>query len=220
MAEQNPSLPSAGGEVPVTPPPPQSGGPRRDAIVLVVVVAAVAAMITSAVIMGRRAQSPGPGAASVGGALRGDVKGATAPDFELKDLADGKAVKLSDYRGKAVLLNFWATYCEPCKIEMPWFEELNKQYASQGLVVVGVAMDDVGADTVKKFAHDLGVNYQILEGKERVGEAYGGVQFLPTTFYIDRNGKVVDRFFGIISKKEIEDNVKKALAVPAQQAAR
>jgi thiol-disulfide isomerase/thioredoxin len=120
-----------------------------------------------------------------------------------------------------VLLNFWATWCSPCKIEMPWFVDLQKQYGPQGLAVVGVAMDDASKDDIAKFTKDMGVNYPILLGKEAVGEMYGGVQFLPTTFYIDRRGRVVDRVFGLVGKSEIEDNVKKALATaaaPAQNA--
>ncbi len=139
------------------------------------------------------------------------LQGAAAPDFELKTI-DGKTVHLSDYKGKAVLLNFWATWCPPCKIEMPWFVDLQKQYGGQGLQVIGVAMDDVGPDAIRKFASDLGVNYPILIGKESVADLYGGMQFLPTTFYIDRQGKIVDRVFGLVSHSEIEGDVKKALS--------
>ncbi len=143
--------------------------------------------------------------------LSGDnFKGKTAPGFELTSL-DGKEVKLSDYRGKAVLLNFWATWCGPCKIEMPWIVDLQNKYRGQGLEVIGVSMDDGGRDNVQKFAQQMGLNYTVLIGKEAVGEAYGGVEGLPTTFYIDRNGVIVDSNAGLISKSEIEDNIKKAL---------
>jgi thiol-disulfide isomerase/thioredoxin len=84
------------------------------------------------------------------GATRADVEDKVAPDFTLQSI-DGKTVRLSDFRGKAVLLNFWATYCEPCKIEMPWFVELQKQYAPEGLQVVGVAMDDASPNDIEKF---------------------------------------------------------------------
>ncbi len=134
-----------------------------------------------------------------------------APDFTLESL-EGKTVRLSDFRGKGVLLNFWATWCQPCKIEMPWFAELQKQYGPQGLQIVGVAMDDASPKEIGEFAHDLGVNYPILVGKEEVGDAYGGVQFLPATFYIGRDGKVVDKVFGLKGRGEIEENIKKALA--------
>jgi len=104
-----------------------------------------------------------------------------APDFTLESL-DGKSLRLSDLRGKAVLLNFWATWCGPCKIEMPWFVDFQKQYGSQGLQIVGVAMDDASKADIAKFAKDMGVNYPILIGKESVGDQYGGVPALPESF--------------------------------------
>src|SRR5207245_133630 len=109
------------------------------------------------------------------------MKGQPAPEFTLQSL-DGNTVRLADFRGKGVLLNFWATWCQPCKIEMPWFVELQKQYGPQGLQVVGVAMDDASPEDIGKFAKDLGVNYPVLIGKEAVGDAYGGIPFMPETF--------------------------------------
>jgi peroxiredoxin len=133
-----------------------------------------------------------------------------APDFSLESL-DGKTMKLSDFRGKAVLLNFWATWCGPCKIEMPWFVEFQSQYAAQGLQIVGVAMDDASKEDIAKFARDMNVNYPILIGKESVGEEYGGVPALPESFVIGRDGKIVDKILGLRGKAEIEDSIKKAL---------
>ena len=185
---------------------------KRNAIVIAVVVAAVALMLFAGVRMSRKKA----GAVTIKPVGK---TGSLAPDFQLKSL-DGKQVRLSDFRGKAVLLNFWATWCAPCKIEMPWFVDLQKQYASQGLQVIGVAMDDSGQDTIAKFAKELGVNYPVLIGKESVGDAYGGVEFLPTTFIIDRQGKVVNRVFGLAGRSEFEDSIKKALgaASPAARA--
>src|SRR5215472_1803796 len=88
-----------------------------------------------------------------------------APDFALKD-ADGKIVKLSDYRGKVVLLDFWATWCGPCKIEIPWFMEMQRKNKEKGFEVLGVAMDDDGWDAVKPFLQELGVNYRIVMGND------------------------------------------------------
>jgi thiol-disulfide isomerase/thioredoxin len=133
-----------------------------------------------------------------------------APDFSLETL-DGKTLRLSDLRGKAVLLNFWATWCGPCKIEMPWFVDLQKQYGSQGLQIVGVAMDDASKEDIGKFAKDMGVNYPILIGKESVGDQYGGVPALPESFLISRDGKIVDKIIGLRGKADIEDAVKKTL---------
>jgi peroxiredoxin len=142
--------------------------------------------------------------------LAGDVRGIQAPDFELASL-DGRKVKLSDFRGKAVVLNFWATWCAPCKIEMPWFVDLQKQYGRDGLEIVGVAMDDSDPSKIAQFASEMGVNYPVLLGTNKVSEAYGDVEYLPTTFYIDRQGKIVGKVAGLIDKAEIEDDARKAL---------
>ena len=138
------------------------------------------------------------------------LMGATAPDFELTAL-DGRNLRLSSLRGKAVLLNFWATYCGPCKIEMPWFVELQKEYGPQGFQIIGVAMDDASTDDIAKFAKDMGVNYPILIGKESVGLNYGGVNVLPTTFFLDRTGKIVGREFGLQSRSVFVDHIRQAL---------
>jgi peroxiredoxin len=143
--------------------------------------------------------------------LVGDVRGMQVPDFDLATL-DGQRVKLSEYRGKTVLLNFWATWCQPCKIEMPWFVELQNQYGKDGLVVLGVAMDDSEAPKIAQFAQEMGVNYPVLLGTDQVSDDFGNVQYLPTTFYIDRNGAIVEKVAGLLSRKEIEDDVRKALS--------
>ncbi len=139
------------------------------------------------------------------------AKGHDAPDFALTDL-QGKTVKLSDLRGKAVVLNFWATWCPPCKAEIPWFVELQKRYGAQGLQVVGVNMDDGDRKDVEKFVAENSINYPVLLGKEKVAEQYGGIDYLPTTFYIDRSGVVIDRVFGQPERAEIEQNIKRAIA--------
>lgn len=177
---------------------------KRDPFVIVVVAVVIALMLAIGLRMARRTQ-PSP---------ISQMKGDVAPDFALQSL-DGKTVHLSDYRGKAVLLNFWATWCAPCKIEMPWFVELQKQYGPEGLQIVGVAMDDASPKEIGDFAKEMGVNYPVLIGKEAVGDAYGGVQFLPESFYIDRNGKVLDKAFGLKGRGEIEDDIKKIIASTA-----
>jgi len=180
---------------------------NRNAIVIVVVIAAVALMLFAGVRMAR----PRAGVVKLSPVGK---NGSVAPDFELKSL-DGKPVRLSDFRGKAVLLNFWATWCGPCKIETPWLVELQNQYGHDGLQVVGVEMGDDGKDEIAKFVKDMGVNYPILIGKEAVGDAYGGVLGLPETFFIGRDGKIVDKLAGLHGKGEIEDSIKKALDTPA-----
>lgn len=131
-----------------------------------------------------------------------------APDFALR-LLDGRTVKLSDFRGDAVLLNFWATWCAPCRIEMPWLVEFYKQYQSQGLEIVGVSMDDTGQETaVAEFIKERNVNYPILRGNNEVADLYGGLRFLPQTLFIDREGNIVKTMYGIKSKDEFEQSIK------------
>ena len=174
---------------------------KRSPLALVVVAFVVALMLYVGLHMARRS-----GRLSTPRITRSTV----APDFSLESL-EGKTMRLSDFRGKAVLLNFWATWCGPCKIEMPWFVELQQKYGSQGLQVVGVAMDDASKEDIAKFAKDMGVNYPVLIGKEAVGDSYGGIPALPETFFIGRDGKVVDKILGLRGKAEIEDAIKKAL---------
>jgi thiol-disulfide isomerase/thioredoxin len=147
------------------------------------------------------------------------LRGKTAPAFTLSSL-DGKKVSLAEYKGRPVLVNFWATWCAPCKIEMPWFEELRKQYAGQGFEILGLTADaDAGKDTIAKTAQKIGVTYPILLTDEKVQDAYGGIDYLPMSFYVDRNGKVVEATAGLSSKNEIEANIKKAIASGATTAA-
>jgi peroxiredoxin len=182
---------------------------KRDPVVIIVVAMVVTLMLVFGIQKSRR---------STGDPVAGaDLLGKTAPDFTLQSL-DGKPLRLSDFRGKAVVLNFWATWCEPCKIEMPWFVDLQKKYASEGLQILGVAMDDASPQEIGKFAKQMEVNYPVMVGKDSVGDAYGGVQFLPATFYIGRDGKVIERVFGIKGRGEIEDAIKKALAQGQAQA--
>jgi thiol-disulfide isomerase/thioredoxin len=134
-----------------------------------------------------------------------------APDFALQSIY-GETVHLSDFRGKVVLLYFWATWCAPCKIEMPWFVELQNQYGPEGLQIVGISLDeDASPADVAEFADSMRANYPILIGNEIVSKAYGGVPVLPMAFFIAREGKVVDKIIGIKSKAEIGDAIKKAL---------
>ncbi len=177
---------------------------NRNTWVWIVVVIVVAVMLVSAPYLANRAGLVKSRPA------QSDIKGKDAPEFSLESL-QGNTIRLSDYHGKAVLLNFWATWCQPCKIEMPWFEDLQRQYGPQGLQVVGIAMDDASKEDIAKFVKQMGVDYPILLGKESVGDAYGGVQFLPSTFFIDRSGKITDHIFGLKSRSEIEDEIKQAL---------
>jgi thiol-disulfide isomerase/thioredoxin len=189
------------GKYDADPPPPTR---KRNPLALVVVAVVVAAMLYFGFHAARRS-GPSPVAST---------KSGPAPDFTLESL-DGKHMRLSDLRGKAVLLNFWATWCGPCKIEMPWFVDFQNQYGAQGLQIVGVAMDDSSKEDIAKFTKEMGVNYPVLLGKEAVGDEYGGVPALPESFLIGRDGKIVDKIIGLRGKAEIEDSIKKALNTQA-----
>lgn len=143
----------------------------------------------------------------------------TAPDFKLKD-ANGSTVQLSDYRGKVVLLNFWATWCGPCKIEIPWFMEFQQQYKDQGFEVLGVAMDDDGWAAVKPYVAEHKMNYRVLLGNDEVANLYGGIDSLPTTFVINREGKVVDTHVGLIGKDDYISEIKGLLSGTNKNATR
>src|ERR1700679_2690325 len=140
------------------------------------------------------------------------MRGKVAPGFTLATL-DGKKVSLSDYKGRPVLVNFWATWCAPCKVEMPWFEEFQKQYAAQGFEILGLTDDaDAGNEAIAKVVKKSGVPYPFLLTSEKVQKAYGGLDYLPVSFYVDRNGVVVDETAGLGGKDEIEAHIKKAIA--------
>ncbi len=133
-----------------------------------------------------------------------------APGFTLKDL-EGKPIKLSDFSGKVVLLNFWATWCPPCREEIPALVALQKQYAAQGLVVLGISMDEGGPARVASFIKKTAINYPVVLGDEKTSTAYGGIQVLPTTFVIDRKGQIVDGFVGGSDRAGFEDKIKPLL---------
>ncbi len=133
-----------------------------------------------------------------------------APGWQLQSI-EGKTVKLSDYKGKVVVLNFWATWCPPCREEIPDLVSLQKQYAAQGLVVLGVSMDQGGPAKVASFAKKYGVNYPVVMGDEKTSEAYGGIQVLPTTFIIDRKGNIVDGLQGGADRAGFEEKIKPVL---------
>lgn len=137
-----------------------------------------------------------------------------APEFKLKD-SDGKVVSLSQYKGKAVLLNFWATWCGPCKVEIPWFIEFETKFKDQGFAVLGVAMDEEGWEVIKPYITDKKVNYRVLAGDDPTAQLYGGVESLPTTFLIDKNGMVAGVHVGLVSKSEYEKDIQALISAPA-----
>jgi peroxiredoxin len=148
------------------------------------------------------------------------LKGKPAPGFALEDLS-GKKVSLASYKGKAVLINFWATWCAPCKIETPWLVDLRNQYAGQGFEILGVSTDDIDRDDsarlakekqeIAKFVDRMHMPYPVLLAGNELDHPYGGLDVLPESFFVDRSGKVVAVQLGLTSKDDIEGNIKKAL---------
>ena len=132
-----------------------------------------------------------------------------APDFTLSD-SKGASVRLSDYNGRVVLLDFWATWCHGCNIEIPWYMEFQQKYKDKGLAVIGVAMDDDGWKSVRPFFDEKKINYMIVVGNEGLAKEYG-VNALPVTLLIDRNGKIAESHAGMVDKKSFEKEIRTLL---------
>jgi thiol-disulfide isomerase/thioredoxin len=130
---------------------------------------------------------------------------ALAPDFSLPDLT-GQRLSLSTYRGKVVLLDFWATWCDPCREEIPHFVELQSKYRNQGLQIVGVSMDD-GPEPVRDFYQHFNINYPVVMGNAKIGELYGGVLGLPIAFLIRRDGRIYGKHIGATDITVFEEEI-------------
>ena len=140
-----------------------------------------------------------------------------APAFSLTDIT-GKPLKLSDYQGKVVVLDFWATWCGPCRIEIPNFIELQKRYAAQGFTMIGISIDD-SPEPVVDFYKEFRMNYPVVIGNDRLGELYGGLPGLPTTFLIGRDGRIYAKHVGATDPSVFETEIKELLAIsPASEA--
>jgi peroxiredoxin len=132
-----------------------------------------------------------------------------APDFVLAD-ASGNPVKLSDFHGKVVLLNFWATWCAPCAAEIPWFIEFQKSYANAGLTTLGVSLDEDGWSAVKPYVASRKIDYRVMVGNDDVAQLFGATS-LPTTFIIDRSGRIAVTHVGVCGKGEYEADIRRVL---------
>lgn len=138
------------------------------------------------------------------------TKSVMAYNFTLPT-TDGKQLKLSDYKGKVVILDFWATWCPPCRKGIPDLVELKKKYGSKGVEIIGISVDQETKPDVVPFIKEYGINYPIVYGNTSVYQQYGGIRAIPTSFIIDKEGKVVASYEGLISKAAYEDHIKKLL---------
>lgn len=154
-----------------------------------------------AVLPGRAADPPSPA----------DLVGSVAADWQLESLV-GQPRRLSEFKGHAVVVNFWATWCAPCRTEAKWLSKLYAKYKPQGLEVLGVAMHDASERSeISRFANMYGVNYRILLHGQVIADRYGGVQYLPQTFFIDRSGKIVEVTRGIHDEAALEADIRRIL---------
>jgi peroxiredoxin len=213
---------------------------KRNHLVLILVVAALVLMVWAGVANYRRRKAEqeklremqavlmpaAPPASADAGAvpeeeMKSPLEGKTAPPFTLETL-QGQKVSLASYKGKAVLVNFMASWCAPCKLETPWLIKLRDQYAPQGFEILGISTDDLDKDDKKmnaqdkadiaKFVSNMHIDYPVLIDGDSISHPYGGVDALPTSFFVDRSGKIIAATIGLHDRDELEANIKKALA--------
>jgi len=153
----------------------------------------------------RHVPSGTPSGGTSAGSVRGGSIHSLAPAFTLEDI-NGRPLSLTDYQGKVVLLDFWATWCAPCLEEIPHFVEMQQKYGPQGMQVIGISMDD-NAKPVQAFYQQQKMNYPVAIGDAKLAERYGGVLGLPVTFVIDREGRIAKKFVGATDTKVIEQEV-------------
>jgi thiol-disulfide isomerase/thioredoxin len=136
--------------------------------------------------------------------------GKPAPPFVVTTLA-GKQVSLADYKGKTLIVNFWATWCGACKLEMPWLAQLREQYAPQGFEVLGIVTDNAPTEKIAALTQKYIVKYPIFMCNHKTAQAYGGLPDLPESFFIDRHGRIIAEITAVDSKEELEEDIQRAL---------
>lgn len=166
----------------------------------------VTALVLLAVVVHRVNRDPVSG--KVQGARRSETR-RPAPDFSLPDVK-GRKLSLSSYRGKVVLLDFWATWCDPCRDEIPRFIDLQNKYGNRGFQIIGVSMDD-DWQPVREFYQQFKINYPVVLGNAKIGDLYGGVLGLPIAFVIDREGRISSKHIGATDISVLENEIKALL---------
>lgn len=140
-----------------------------------------------------------------------ELVGSTAADWRLESLA-GQPRTLSEFKGRAVVMNFWATWCAPCRIEAKWLSKLYTKYKPEGLEILGIAMHDASDRAeIERFVDVYRVNYPILLHGQTIADRFGGVQYLPQTFFIDRQGKIMEVTRGIHDEAALEADIRRTL---------
>jgi len=148
------------------------------------------------------------------------IRGKDAPAVTLKNL-EGKPVSLADYKGKAVLVNFWATWCQPCLLELPWFIQFQEKYGKDGFQVLAISLDEEGPKVVKPFVEKHNMkSLVVLMGEEKTPELFGGLLGLPTTFMVDRDGKLYSKHQGLVTKDDVEQEIQILVGAPVAQVSR
>lgn len=150
----------------------------------------------------KQVPSPAPGSPA-----QHPLRGKAAPDFSLKQM-NGETFRLSDYRGEIVVVNFWATWCAPCRKEIPGFIALQEEWADKGVTFVGVSLDDEGFEVVRPYAEKMGINYPLVVGDDRLTKKYGGVQGLPTSFVVGPEGTVQSAHLGFWAETELRNQLR------------
>ena len=137
-------------------------------------------------------------------------EGKVAPNFGLISL-DGRRISLSQFRGKVVILDFWATWCKPCRLELPHFVALHEEFGKDALQIIGVSLDRVGSEEVAAFVREWKIPYIVVMGNGEVVRNYGGIRGIPTTFVIDKNGNIYRKYVGYRNKEVFEKDIRTLL---------
>ena len=159
----------------------------------------------------QQASAPSPGAPEAAPGAMAGAEGTMAPDFSLPAARGEGTVSLSQYKGNVVLVNFWATWCPPCREEIPAFIQVRDSLHDQGFEIIGVALDEGGAKVVLPFAQEFAISYPLAIGDQAVTQRYGGIRGIPASFLVDREGKIVQKYVGAIDAQTLENAVRAVL---------